>query len=378
MPIYDEWLTKLNSKAISYLKNINEVWRTASLLQILSLFIFVPLLTIGSFLLTKIAFKWNENYIKKPVWRSSLVLFFSLAFGFVGIRGGLYEIPLSASGIYYSQNRTLNLAAVNSFWNLGYGLYKESKYDDKEKYKFYSDTEITSILKDFNQDSDSIETILKTKNPNIILVIFESWSADLVDTIDNTYGIMSNWREIRKEALNFDKCYAAGQHSEEGMLAVFAGYPSLASSYLMGFTDKNAQLPTITQKLEQRNYQQSFFFGGDLGYANIKSFFYQNPFYKIMDEMNFPNNYEKGKLGYHDNALYSEMFKETKISKQPFFIGGFTTSTHSPYDMPLKKYKKYSDRENDYMNSAYFADSCLGDFYKKYKKIAHAYLIQIL
>ncbi len=366
LPIYEEWQTKLNSKAISYLSNMTEVWRTATWGQIMATFILVPFLTFLSVVLMNKLIKF-EIKIKVGLTRKLLILIFALGLGFLGARGGFYQIPLSASAVFYSNNRTLNFATVNSIWSLGYGYYKESKYDDKEKYKFYSEQQTDKLLKDYYTHSVVSDSILRIKNPNIILVLFESWSADLVDTLDQTYGIMSNWRNIRKESLNFNHCYATGRHSEEGMLAVFAGYPSLASSYLMGFTDKNGKLPTITRKLDTRNYQQSFFFGGDLGYANIKSFFYQNPFYKINDEMNFPDTYYKGKLGYHDDALYGEMYKETTKSKEPFFIGGFTTSTHSPYDVPLDNPKQYTDQENEYMNSAYYADSCLGMFYRKCK-----------
>lgn len=366
LPIYNEWQTKLNTKAISYLANFSEVWNTATFGQILAIFTIVPLLTFLSFLLMSLLLKNNNNKTVKAVWRSILVLILGIGIGFLGARGGFYQIPLSASGVFYSSNRTLNFAAVNSVWNIGYAYYKEAKYDDETKYKFYTEKQLNIILNNFYNESDSVEQILKTKNPNIILVLFESWSADLVDTLHNQYGIMKNWDKIRNEALSFDQCYATGRHSEEGILAIFSGYPSLASSYLMGFTSKNAKLPSITKKLAQRNYQQSFYFGGDLGYANIKSFFFQNPFYKVHDLLNFPKKYKKGKLGYHDNALYGEMFNETKLSKQPFFIGGFTTSTHSPYDVPLS-FKDYTNRENDYMNSAYYADSCLGDFYYKCK-----------
>ena len=367
LPIYDEWLTKLNVKAVSYLSNINEVWRTATWGQIFATFIFVPFLGVMFIFLTNrlLTPKINE---KKPIWRNLLVFVFTLAFMFPAIRGGFGQIPLSSSSVFYSSNRTLNFAAVNSFWNIGYAYYKENKYDKKDSFKFFKEEELNKILAEYNNASDSTTMVLNTKNPNIIIVLFESWSADLVDTLNDMYGITKNWNKIKKESISFTRCYATGRHSEEGMLAVFGGFPSLANSYLMGFTTKNGKIPTMPKKLSKRGYQQSFFFGGDLGFANIKSFFYQNPFYKIKDEKDFPPNYSKGKLGFHDDALYQEMFEETKLSAQPFLIGGFTTSTHTPYDPPLKNKKKYTERENDYMNSVYFADSCLGDFYFKCKQ----------
>jgi phosphoglycerol transferase MdoB-like AlkP superfamily enzyme len=367
LSIYDEWMTKLNPKAMSYLSNVSEVWRTATTFDKMLSIVVVPSVTaLFIFVMHKIL---SRKHNGKPKYiRSSIVLVLALAFGFLGARGGFYQIPLSVSGVFFSTNRTVNFATVNSIWNLGYAYYKESKYDEENKYKFYSDNYLDKILKPFKNTNDHTPEILKTKNPNIVLILFESWSADLVDTLDSKHDLMPNWRAIKKEGMNFSRCYATGRHSEEGMLAVLAGYPSLASSYLMGFTDKNAKLETLNKKLSTRDYQQSFFFGGDLGYANIKSFFFQNPFDKISDELSFPTHYEKGKLGYHDDALYAEMFKETKVSKEPFFIGGFTSSTHSPYDAPMGKMKKYADVDNPYMNTAHYADSCLGAFYNECKQ----------
>ena len=234
LPIYQEWQTKLNSKAISYLSNMNEVWRTATWLQVFAVVVIVPALTFLAVYFTHILFKTSLK--KTPLVRNIGILVLALGMGFLGARGGFYQIPLSVSAVFYSNNRTLNFATVNSFWSLGYGYYKESRYDEAEKYKFYSDTELNKILDDFYHRSDVSPSILNNKTPNIIFVLFESWSADLVDTLDRTYSVMPNWRRIRKESLSFTRCYATGRHSEEGILAVFSGFPSLASSYLMGFT----------------------------------------------------------------------------------------------------------------------------------------------
>ena len=367
LPIYDEWVTKLTPKAISYLSNIQEVFRTATWNEIAMSILGVPFLTFLSILLINKILKQDFIFKRKHWSRNLAIYILSLAFGFLGARGGFYQIPLSASGVFYSNNRTLNFAASNSIWSLGYSYYKEKRYDDKTKFHFYSKQKVNDILKNYQNKNDSTPSILNTQNPNIIFILYESWSGDLVDTLNELYHITPEFQKIKKEALYFNHCYATGRHSEEGILATFAGYPSLADSYLMGFTAKNGKLPSTIKKLKERNYQASFFFGGDLGYANIKSFFFQNPFYKIYDEENFSSSYKKGKLGYHDDALYNEMFKESLSAKKPFFIGGFTTSTHSPYDVPMK-HKKITEVENEYINSVVYADSCLGSFFEKAKK----------
>jgi len=362
LPIYDEWQTKLNPKAVSYLQNPHEVWNTATLAQKLSTLILVPLLTFG-FVWWSFRIFRDKKMIKINWVRSLFVLLLSLGLGFVGARGGFFQIPLSVSGVFYSQNRTLNFTAVNSFWNLGYAYYKESRYDDATKFVFYSESELNRILSPFYLPKEPSPSILKTQTPNIVWVIFESWSADLVDTLHQQYQLMPRWNQLRKESLYFDHCYATGRHSEEGILAGLAGFPSLANSYIMGFTDKNAQLPSVNKMLKTRNYEQSFYFGGDLGYANIKSFFYQNPYAQVSDMLKFPTKYPKGKLGYHDEALYAEMSRAISSSKEPFFVGGFTTSTHSPYDAPMSKIRKFGTEEDAFMNTTTYADSCLGAFF---------------
>ena len=365
LPIYNEWRTKLTPKAITYLSNLQEVFRTATWREIIMSLIGVPILTFSAILFSNKIFQTDIN--QKKHWARNLsVLILSLGLGFLGARGGFYQIPLSASGVFYSNNRTLNFAASNSIWSLGYSYYKEKRYDDKTKFHFYTEQKVENILKNYQNRNDSTISILNTKSPNIIFILYESWSGDLVDSLNKLYHITPEFQKIKKEGLYFDHCYATGRHSEEGILAAFSGYPSLADSYIMGFTAKNGKLPSTVKKLKKRNYYESFFFGGDLGYANIKSFFFQNPFYKVHDEEDFPNSYIKGRLGYHDDALYSEIFKETQITKKPFFIGGFTTSTHSPYDVPIK-HKKITDVENEYINSVVYADSCLGDFFRKIK-----------
>ncbi|MBN2667877.1 MAG: sulfatase-like hydrolase/transferase [Bacteroidales bacterium] len=365
LPIYDEWMTKLNSKALSYLSNPTEVWRTATLLDKIMALLVAPWLSLVSVWFFKQLYK-NAFYDAVAWYKNISIFLVSLMLGFVGARGGFYQIPLSVGGVFYSENRTLNFATVNSFWNLGYSTYKDVKYREEDKYKFFTEKALEAYISPIKNRVQNTPKILKTERPNIIVILFESWSYDLVDSLDRMYNLMPRWRTLKKESIQFTNCFATGRHSEEGMLAVFAGFPSLASSYLMGFTEKNGKLPTINKILANEDYHQAFLFGGDLGYANIKSFFYQNPFETIKDEMNFSNTYKKGKLGYHDDALYGEMFKTLNSIEQPFLVGGFTTSTHSPYDAPMK-FIQYTSNENEYINTAHYADSCLGDFIDKIK-----------
>lgn len=370
LSIYNEWHTKLNVKAVSYLQNVNEVWKTASSTQVLISFIFVPLFTVMAFLLIKKLFpKDNLEKNSKPL-RSSVLFFLIFAMFFVWARGGTSGTALSISSAFFSStNRTLNYSAVNSYWHFLYNVYKHQKYSDEEKFIFMSAEEADSlILKVKPELKGEQEYILKTKRPNIVIVLLESWTADLVDTLSQKYDLMPNWnRKLRKEGLYFDNCFSTGVHSEEGIIAVYTGFPGLSSSYIMSSTEKVMQLPSIIKELDKEKYTSAFYFGGDLSYANISSFFYNNPFQTIVDEKTFPKKYPKGSLNYHDEFLFKEMLSASSQLPEPFFLGGFTGSTHSPYDIPTEKNIDYGSSMDGYMNSAHYADSCLWQFYEQSK-----------
>lgn len=372
LSIYTEWHTKLNVKAISYLKNINEVWSTASATQVLISFIFVPLFTIAFLKIVHAVFVKAKNDLEPKFIRSSGVMILTIGIFFIFARGGVSGTSLSISSAFFSpSSRTLNYSAVNSYWHLIYNVYKHNKYSDKDKFKYMSAQKAEALIASVKPDlKGEQEYIFKTKRPNVIVVLLESWSADLVDSLHVKHKLTPKWNDVlRNEGLYFDRCYSSGVHSEEGIISVFSGFPGLSSSYIMSSTEKVSQLPSIFQEFKKENYTSAFYFGGDLSYANISSYFYSNPFQTIVDEKTFPTKYPKGSLNYHDEFLYTEMLNATSELKEPFFLGGFTGSTHSPYDIPTNTQKEYG-RMSNYLNSANYADSCLWSFYNEAKKEA--------
>lgn len=76
----------------------------------------------------------------------------------------------------------------------------------------------------------------------------------------------------------------------------------------------------------------------------------------------------RGKLGIHDEFMFKELIQQNNKKKEPFFSVLFTLSSHSPYDKPMKNIIDWNDSENPFLNSAYYTDKCIGDFFKLAKK----------
>jgi phosphoglycerol transferase MdoB-like AlkP superfamily enzyme len=368
LPIYDEWHTKLNYKALWFFSNPGEVFSTASGTQTISI--------MASTLVCTVLATWcyrklfTEQFDEAKVSRrfAVAVLIVPLVL-FIGIRGGFQTIPIQLSDSYYSPNNVLNLASVNSLFNLSSSVIENSKAG--EPYEFMSEEDANREFAElFSQKPDSINYVLTTQRPNIVLVVLEGWSADMLESFNGIKGhnIAPNMDSLAMQGIRFTHCYATGSLSDQGMAAVFSAFPAQPLTSIITQPDKYTKLPCISKKLKAEGYYTSFMFGGQLSYGNIRSYMYYNGFDKITEQEHFPDDIPKGKLGAHDEFLFNRQLKELETVRQPFFAAMFTLSTHGPYDFPSDTDLNFGDKEEDYVNSIHYADSCIGDFIEKAKR----------
>ncbi|MEK6616060.1 MAG: LTA synthase family protein, partial [Bacteroidota bacterium] len=206
-------------------------------------------------------------------------------------------------------------------------------------------------------------------NPNIVLVILEGWSADMIKSLGGYDSVTNGFDKLASEGILFDSIYASGSLSDQGMTAIFSGFPALPSgTSIIGQPGKYGHLPCLNTEFKKSGYSTSYMFGGQLSYGNIKAYMYYNNFDKILEGKDFAGNIPQGKLGVHDEYLYARQLQELKKEKEPFFAGMFTLSSHSPYDFTMPRKIFWGDDEINYVNGMYYADSCLYDFIQKSKK----------
>jgi phosphoglycerol transferase MdoB-like AlkP superfamily enzyme len=314
-------------------------------------------------------FYQNLVNLGRNLWFSLGFLIVTPALLFIGLRGGVQQIPINQSESYYSGYNILNNAAVNNGFNLYISIFENLQNFDRNPYVFMKQAEADDIMKKiYGNSPDSTLFILTTDRPNIVLIILESWSADLIASLGGEPGITPEFMELEKGGVLFDQIYATGSRSEQGMASVFGGFPSHPISSITVQPDKFVKLPSLVGSVERAGYETAFYFGGQLIYGNIKSYIMYNGFDKIMEGKDFPKSIPQGKLGIHDEFTLDFMERELGDMKTPFFASLFTVSTHSPWDQPYPKPLKWGDNEREYINAAFYTDHCLGDFIRKAKK----------
>ena len=367
--IYPEWKTKLPFKAFSYLSNPTEVFDTISTGLFFGLIALFSIVVAVSFLSYVMWFYKDLVQVKRNYLFSILFAMIMPVLLFITARGGVQQIPINQSAAYYSNTNILNLAAVNSGFNLSISIIENYKNFGKNPYEYYSDSAARKTVQNlFAVEKDTTINVLTTQRPNIVLLILESWSADLVESLGGEPGITPEFHELEKDGILFTGLWATGPRSEQAMGSIFGGFPAHPISSITVQPDKFSKLPTITKKLIDQGYHTSFYFGGQLIYGNIKGFILYNGFSRIIEGADFGKEVLKGKLGAHDEFVLSRQITDLNKEKEPFFSALFTLSSHSPYDQPMEQVLDWGDNEKQYINSAYYTDRSLGNYFREARK----------
>ena len=373
--IYGEWRTKLSYRALQYLENPTEVINTAETEQTLLLIVLWTFFTIiFCWIYAKIVEPRARTTNKETPTPNKILLSgsFVIAMGvlFLGMRGGLNEIPITSSKVYYSSHKIANEMSVNPAYYLVENILNSKKLEIRAHFNYMDfDAAKERTIKLHETQCDSTVSILKMEKPNIIVVLLESWSADLIESLGGEAGITPNFRELEKDGLLFTNIYASANRSQHAISSLFGGFPGMPVTTLTNHPDKYYALPSLTKRMDSIGYHTSFCFGGELNYGNILSYLRYNEFDEIIEAKDINEGFHKGKLGYHDTDVMPWYVDQVSKYPQPFFSTLFTQSTHSPYDYPkIFEEIEWPQIEKQYVNSGHYTDIAIKMFMDKAKQ----------
>jgi phosphoglycerol transferase MdoB-like AlkP superfamily enzyme len=313
-----------------------------------------------------------KGHEKGSLWQFPVLLFFT-GFLVLVIRGGLQTIPINQSNVYFSDKMFANHAAVNFAWNFSHSLTHQS-YDMVNPFVEMETSEAENIVKEarislINQSIDSTNYhILNTPKPNIILIIWESLTAKVVDPLGGEPNVTENFNQLTKEGILFDNFYANGDRSDKGMVAILSGYPSQPHQSIIKIPNKTRNLPMLSQKMINLGYATSFSYGGDLNFGNMNTYFRQGGISQFVDGDHFDDEDWNSKWGVHDHILMKRFLADRIDEPQPFFSIVFTLSSHEPFEFP-EVYKFGKDTEENKFRSAHaYTDKVIGNFIEQAKK----------
>lgn len=366
--IYREWGSKINVRAIGFAFHTpNEALASSASSPIALTLSLLALLTVLGFIIQRRIVQRKLSFESGPLWLRILFIPVLLMCIFLLIRGGLRGSPINQSMAYFSKEQTLNHAAVNTEWNLLSGALASGK-TSRNPYVYLNKHQAGQYIKDlYTPLKDSTISILNTKRPNVVLVIIESFTADLTRTLGNEEGITPNFDTLINKGVLFSNIYSAGSRTDKGLMAALAGYPTLATGSIVKWPEKLQKLPGISQYLFKNGYSTSFFYGGESEFDNYKAFILSHHYQKLIDKNDFENP-GKSPWGQFDEAVFNRQIEDLNKEKQPFFATTLTLTNHEPYVLPGKAKFGSTDNKAKFKSTAYYTDSCINAFIINAKK----------
>lgn len=367
--LYTEWGTKINYRALDLAFNSTKeaIASTGSSPVLILITIIFSIMATGIFMSRKlIDYSMPKDSI--PILKRAGIVIISLCLTFLLIRGGWQLSPVNQSMAYFSTNPMLNHAAVNTEWNLMQDIMN-NKYGNDNPYKYYKRDEAKTILKElFGSKQKNPIQILENKRPNIVLIILESFTAELVGSLGGEKGISPNLDRLSNEGILFENIYAAAGRTDKGVTATISAFPSQAIRSIMKQNAKQEKLPGIAQDLAQNSYQTSFYYGGESEFFNMKSYILSHGYQKLTDQHSFNLKDMNSKWGAFDDKVFNKNLKDLDIAARPFFSTLLTLTNHEPFELPGEARFKGTNVENKFRSTSFYTDSCLGAYINEARK----------
>jgi phosphoglycerol transferase MdoB-like AlkP superfamily enzyme len=367
MELYRFWGFRLDTTPLMYLKNPKEAAGSANL------WVSVVLI-IGWIIFCWFILKLYLNIIGKKIkaldkgdWKQALAIVPLTACLLIPIRGSFGVAPMNIGFVYFHKSSTFaNHAAINVVWNVGYAL---STYTRFYPNTYFDREEAESIFKDNYKDNGQTQFLLNIERPNILVLIIESFTNKIIEPLGGMKGITPNFNELCREGILFTNCYANGDRTDKGIISVLNGYPGHPKDAIINYPKKTESLPYLNTDLKRTGYYTEFVYGYDIDYANFRSYFTNARYDKVVTKADFDPSIQTSKWGVHDHYVFDKLLEECNAAPtKPFFIAFASQSSHEPFQVPMKTVIHGTDEENMFLNSAYYADSAIGDFIRKAKK----------
>jgi phosphoglycerol transferase MdoB-like AlkP superfamily enzyme len=366
--LYKYWGFRMDYTVLLYLKTPKEAAASVSILQMAAVLTGIIILSAAFIILyNKFINRFFDCFERIRLWLPA-VLFFMILGGslIIPIRGGLGVAPINAGTVYFSKDLFINHSAINVVWNVGSSVINQKP--TKNPYAFGDLESAKMTVSSLTENNSGLSVkLLNTGRPNIILIILESFGNALIGPLGGDSLTTPNLNRYIKEGVVFTNFYASGNRTDKAMPAILNGYPAQPANSIMKEPEKTQSLPGIIKTFNGLGYKSSFWYGGEINFANFNSFVINSGFSQIITMDNFNPDLKYSSWGIPDHVLFGTLMDSMKSVREPFLKVVLTLSSHEPFDVPMEPVFEGNDDMTKFRNSIYYSDKSLGVFLDRAK-----------
>ncbi|MDQ2658252.1 MAG: sulfatase-like hydrolase/transferase [Bacteroidota bacterium] len=366
--LYRHWGFRLNTAPLFYVQHTGSAAMGSVAISVVFELLLIATLVITIFLFLYDRFMLPRIRGLQPGKRAgfAVLLVVSLAM-FLPIRGSFTVAPMNTGFVYFHKTKAYaNHAAINVTWNFLYNLSRNTRLKYPEN--FLPDRVAEEHFRQlYPTDEKASPRLWKTDKPNIILFILESFTADVIEPLGGLPDIAPNLNKLCDDGILFTNFYASGDRTDKGLVSLLSGYPAQPLTSIIKNPAKTQRLPYLNHYMLRLGYKTSFIYGGDVDFANFRSYLTNSRFDNITSEEDFPDELNESKWGVHDHIVFQRALQECDTTRNPFFKVILSLSSHEPFDVPMVPKISGDDEESLFLNSCYYTDQSIGEFIVKAK-----------
>jgi len=383
---FDYLHQRLNATVLNYLQDsgisLAMIWQSYPLLKISLAFLLILILVRFAFGALLANYQQHDSFYKRKgifLYFISFLIFGIFTFGKIG------QFPLRWSDAFtLSDNFKANLAlnpfqsfiSTLNFRNTSYNIKKvRAAYPLMAKYLGVNTPDSNTL----NFERINSVTTTLNYNPNIILIICESFSAYKSSMYNNPLNTTPYFNNLTKNGVFFDRCFTPAYGTARGVWATITGIPDVESPKTASRNPNAVDQNTIINSF--KNYTNFYFLGGSASWANIRGILTNN-----INNLNLyeQDDYSAKKIdiwGISDKNLFLESNKILKKQTNPFFAIIQTADNHRPYTIPAEdkatfkpifypsdSLKQFGFESNEEMNAFRYTDFCYQQFMETAQK----------
>ncbi len=360
--LYTYWGYRMDYTPFIYLRTPKEAAASVSTISIILMASGILLIAGISGLIFNRTFRPFFNHSVRQGLRIPATFLFMIMCGslIIPIRGGLGVAPVYAGSVYFSDKMFANHASVNVVWNVGSSFINRKPANNP--YTFTDMETAKSIADSLTTKGGNTEMVLNNPRPNILFIILESFGNTLIGPLGGDPLTTPNLNKMIDDGLVFSNFYASGNRTDKALPAILNGYPAQPSVSIIKEAKKTQSLESLVKILNGLNYHSSFWYGGDINFADFKSFVISSGFREIVTMENFNRSDFNSKWGVHDHVFFEALRDSMEKVEEPFFRVALTLSSHEPFEVPMEPVFEGNDNLTKFRNSVYYTDKTLGEF----------------
>ncbi|MGE6992920.1 LTA synthase family protein [Pseudomonas sp. NPDC047961] len=229
------------------------------------------------------------------------------------------------------------------------------------------DAELAPVRRDFRPPADGQLPVR-----NVVVILMESFAGRFVGALGSQEGITPNFDRLAGEGLLFERFFANGTHTHQGMFASMACFPNLPGfEYLMQTPEGGNRFSGLPQLLSARAFNDLYVYNGDFAWDNQSGFFSNQGMTRFIGRGDYVDPVVADPTwGVSDQDMFTRAAEElAQLDRsKPFYALLQTLSNHTPYalpeQLPIAAVEGHGALDQ-HLTAMRYSDWALGQFFDK-------------